>query len=110
VDTPESISREIIAIMKTMTAVFNSITDEASAKAAIPKITASRATMRDIASRAKKVKMPSKAAEAELEAKLGQEQAETMTAFAVARGKLLEKPELVAIVEPALAGMENDMK
>lgn len=110
VDTPESISREIMANMRAMTDAFNSITDNASAEAAIPKIQAARASMRDTASRAKKVRMPSRTAEAELQAKIGKEQQETMAAFFESRRKLDEKPELLAIIAPALEGIENDMK
>jgi len=108
VDTGESISREIMANMKVMAGIFEGITDEVSAKAAIPKIEASRAKMRDIAGRARKVKV-TKAEEAQVHAAIGNEQAEVMETLFKARAKLEEKPELLEIIKPALVGMENDM-
>lgn len=107
-DTVESVSRDMIANMKTMAGIMDGISDEASAKAAIPKIEAVRTSMRECASRAKPLKI-SPAEEKELEAKLGKDKVEAMQALMQARQKLDEKPQLLGIIAPALQGIENDL-
>lgn len=112
-EAAEAVNREIMKNMQAMGDVMGSITDEASAKAAVPKLGEIRASMRDAANRAKGVKINA-ADEKALEAKIGAERAKVMQSFMQSRAKLdavLEKnPELMDIIGPALDGMENDMK
>jgi hypothetical protein len=105
VDTPDTIKADIMANMKSMTAIFDGVTDEASAKAALPKIQAVRENMRGVAARARKVKV----SDAEKKMQPTKEEIATMTALQEAIAKLREKPALMEILAPALEGMENDM-
>lgn len=107
-DSPESIMKEIVANMNTMAEIFEGVKDEASAKAALPKIEDVRKKMRDVAGRAKNVKT-NPAGEKALQESMGKEMTGVMTRLMTARGKLEAKPELLKILEPALQGMENDM-
>lgn len=107
-DSPESIMKEIVANMNTMAEIFEGVKDEASAKAALPKIEEVRKKMRDVASRAKNVKT-NPAGEKALQESMGKEMTGVMTRLMTARGTLEAKPELLKILEPALQGMENDM-
>lgn len=107
-DTPASISKDIMANFNTMADIFESVKDEASAKAALPKIEAVRKNMRDVASRAKNVKA-SPADEKALQESMGKEMMTVMGRLGAAKEKLDAKPELLKILEPALKGMENDM-
>ncbi len=108
----EGITRDIMKNMKEMGEVMASITDEASAKAAVPKITAIRTNMREVAKRAQEAKV-TKNAEAELEKKIGAERTKVMQGLMDAKAKLdavlVQNPALIQIIGPALEGMENDM-
>ena len=84
-------------------------TDEASAKAAVPKIEAVRMKMRDCAKRARAVSMPGAATEQRLNATMLADQNEVMPSIAAANARLAAQPELMAIIGPALQGMENDL-
>jgi hypothetical protein len=107
-DTPESLSKEILANFNKMAAIFEGVTDEASAKKAVPEIEKVRASMRDIGQRAKTVKVNA-AGEQKLNEMMAKDGAAAMQRLMAARAKLEEKPELLAVLEPALQGMENDM-
>lgn len=112
-DTPATITNDIVANFKSMTDVFNSITDEASAKAAVPKIETIRASMRAVNARAKAVKV-SESEMAKFEAEGQKAMATAMPGLMAARMKLEEvfekNPAVKKIIEPALDGMEKDMK
>ncbi len=107
-DTPESISKEIMANFGKLADILESVTDEASAKAAVPKIEAVRASMREIAGRAKNVKT-NPATDKLLEDSMSKEMVGYQTRLGTAMGKIMTKPEVVKILEKALEGMENDM-
>jgi hypothetical protein len=108
-DTAESVSREIVANMKEMGAILNGITDEASAKAAVPKIEALRAKMRDAGQRAKKVPKIDSATEQKIGESMQAGVMEAMASIVAAQEKLSARPELLAIIEPAMKNMEDDL-
>lgn len=112
-DTPETISMEIVGNMKAMSEIFNTITDEASAKAAVPKIEAVRKNMRGVAARAKALPKMSDAEVKAFDAKMTTEMEGVMKTLMPARMKLQEvmdkNPEVLKILEPALTGMDQDM-
>jgi len=108
-DTPEKLGQDMVANMKEMGAILTSITDEASAKAAVPKIDAVRSKMRGCRDRAKKMPMPDAASEAKFNESMQTGMMEAMTAIGTAQARLANQPELLAIIEPAMQGMENDL-
>jgi len=112
-DNPTSISKEIANNMRAMTAVFNGITDEASAKAAVPKIEALRTDMRAVAARAKAMPKLNAAEMAEAETAAAKEMESVMKPLMESRAKLQDvfdnNPKVLEILTPALTGMENDM-
>ena len=108
-DTAERVFADMTANMKEMSAILTSITDEASARAAVPNNEAVRAKMRDCARRAKAVPKPDAATEQRLDEAMQAVQRDVMPAVASARQRLAAHPELMAIIAPALLGMENDL-
>jgi hypothetical protein len=108
-DTAENVARDMVANFKEMGAILTSVTDEASAKAAVPKIDAVRAKMRDCAKRAKAAPKIDSATEAKINEMLQTGAMEAMTTVAAAKQRLMTQPELMAIIEPAMRGMENDL-
>lgn len=108
-DTAEKVFADMSTNLREMSSILTSVTDEASAKAAVPKIEAVRIKMRDCAKRAKSVSMPDAATEQRLNAKMQAVQTEVMPSIAAANARLAAQPELMAIIGPALQGMENDL-
>ena len=108
-DTAQRVFGDMAANMKEMSAIMTSVTDEASAKAAVPKIDAVRAKMRDCARRARAVPRPDAATEQTLNDAMQAVQREVMPAIATAKERLAAQPDLMAIIAPALQGMENDL-
>ena len=108
-DTAEKVFADMTANMQEMSAILAGVSDEASAKAAVPRIDAVRTKMRDCARRARAVPMPDAAAEQRLNAAAEAMQHEIMPAVMADRQRLQARPELMAILAPALEGMENDL-
>ena len=108
-DTAEKVFADMTANMQEMSAILTDVTDEASAKAAVPKIAAVRARMRDCARRARVVPRPDAATEQRINEASLAVQREVMPAIASAQQRLATQPELMAIIAPALQGMENDL-
>jgi hypothetical protein len=108
-DTAQRVFADMSANMREMSAILTSVTDEASAKAALPKIDAVRAKMRDCARRARLVPRPDAATEQTLNAAMLAVQREVMPVIVTAKQRLAAQPELMAIIAPALQGMENDL-
>ena len=108
-DTAESISKEIVANMKEMGVILSSVADEASARAAVPRIEAVRAKMRDCGQRAKRVPKIDAATEQKIAAANQQGMTEAMEMIEAAQGRLLAKPELMKIIEPAMRNMGDDL-
>ena len=108
-DTAEKVFADMSANMHEMSAILASVTDEASARAAVPRIDAVRAKMRECATRARAVPKPDAAAEQKLDAASVAMQREIMPALLADRQRLQARPELMAILAPALQGMENDL-
>lgn len=108
-DTAEKVFADMSANLREMSAILTSVTDEASAKAAVPKIEAVRTKMRDCAKRAKTVRMPDAATEKRLNESMLAVTAEVMPSMAASQARLAAHPELMAIIGPALEGMENDL-
>ena len=108
-DTAQRVFADMTANMKEMSAILTSVTDVASAKAAVPKIDAVRARMRDCARRARLVPRPDAASEQTLNEAMLAVQRDVMPAIAAAKERLAAQPDLVAIIAPALQGMENDL-
>ena len=108
-DTAEMVFADMTANMKEMSAVLASVTDEASAQAAVPRIDAVRTKMRDCARRARAVPKVDAATEQRLNTAAEAMQREIMPALLAERQRLDARPELMAILAPALPGMENDL-
>lgn len=108
-DTAESVSKEIAANMKEMGVILNGITDEASAKAAVPKIEALRVKMREAGKRAKSVPKIDAATEKRIGEANQKAMAEAIESIAASQQKLMAHPELIAIIEPAMQNMEGDL-
>jgi len=108
-DTPEKLGQDMVANMKEMGAILTSITDEASAKAAVPKIEAVRAKMRGCRDRAEKLPKPDAATEEKLGAAMQAGMMEAMTSIGAAQARLASQPELLAIIEPAMQNMDDDL-
>lgn len=108
-DTAESVSKEIAANMKEMGEILTGITDEASAKAAVPKIEAVRAKMRDAGKRAKSVPKIDAATEKRIEEASRQSMTEAMESIGAAKARLMSRPELLEIIEPAMQNMQDDL-
>jgi hypothetical protein len=108
-DTAERVFGDMAANMREMSAILSSVTDEASARAAVPKIDAVRARMRDCARRARAVPRPDAATEQALNESVLAVQRDVMPAIATAKERLAAQPELMAVIAPALQGMEDDL-
>jgi hypothetical protein len=108
-DSAERVFADMTANMREMSGILTSVTDEASAKAAVPRIDAVRAKMRDCARRARAVRMPDAATRKQLDEAMQAIQREVMPAIVAARQRLAAQPPLMAILAPALQGMENDL-
>ncbi len=108
-DTAEKVFADMTSNMQEMSAILAGVTDEASAKAAVPRIDAVRANMRDCARRARAVPRPDAAAEGRINAASEAVQRDILPAILAARQRLEARPELMAILAPALQGMENDL-
>ena len=107
-DTPQSLSKEMMGNFNIMASILEGIDDEASAKGAVPKIDAVRASMRDIAKRSKGVKTDA-ATDKAISESMAKEMPAAQGRIAAALGKLVGKPEVMAILQPAMTGMENDL-
>jgi hypothetical protein len=108
-DAAAALFADMSANMREMVAILTSVTDEASATAAVPRIEAVREKMRDCARRAREMPKPDAATEARLNEDMQKLMAEVMPQMASAQARLAERPELMAILAPALQGMENDL-
>jgi len=108
-DTAEAVSRDMTANMKEMAAILTSVTDQASAKAAIPRIEAVRAKMQECGRRAKEVPPIDAATEQRIAQINEKDMNEAMQAIAAAQQRLINEPDLLAIIQPSLDGMENDL-
>jgi hypothetical protein len=75
----------------------------------VPRIEAVREKMRDCARRARDMPRPDAATEARQNEAMQALMAEVMPKIASAQARLADRPELMAILAPALQGMENDL-
>jgi len=108
-DTADIVSREVVANMRELGMILNGVTDETSAAAAVPKIKDARAQLRDAARRNKQVPKVD-AREAERIGRTMEAGARAAIAdIAAARTRLQARPDLLAIIEPALKNIENDL-
>lgn len=108
-DSADKLFADMSANMREMAAVLTSVTDEASARAAVPRIAAVREKMRDCAKRARELPRPDQATDERQNAEMQALMAEVMPQIAAAHARFAEKPEVMAIIAPALEGMENDL-
>lgn len=108
-DSAERVFADMSANLREMSAILTSVTDEASARTALPRIEAVRAKMRDCARRAKSVRRPDAATEKRIDEAMQTMQREVMPSIAAARQRLMAQPPLMAILAPALQDMENDL-
>ncbi|TNJ32928.1 hypothetical protein [Arenimonas terrae] len=108
-DTGDKLFADMSANMREMASILDSVTDEASARAAVPKIDAVREKMRDCARRARALPRPDAATEQRHNEQMQAVMQEVMPKIAGAHARFAEKPELMAILGPALEGMENDL-
>ena len=108
-DSAEKVFADMTANMQEMSAILASVTDKASAQAAVPRIDAVRTKMRDCARRARALPKVDAATEQRLDTAAEAMQREIMPAMLAERQRLQARPELMAILAPALQGMENDL-
>jgi hypothetical protein len=108
-DSGDKLFADMSANMREMAAILTSVTDEASATAAVPRIAAVREKMRDCARRARDLPRPDAATEQRQTAEMQALMEEVMPQIAAAQARFAQQPELMAIVAPALEGMENDL-
>ena len=108
-DESDRLFADMSANLREMSAILTSVTDEASAQAAVPRIEAVREKMRDCARRAREMPRPDAATEQRLNEDMQKLMAEVMPEIASAQARLAERPELMAIIAPAMQGMENDL-
>ncbi len=108
-DSAERVFADMSANMREMSAILASVTDEASAKAAVPRIEAVREKMRDCARRAKAVPRPDATDERRINEAALAIQREIMPSIIEARQRIAAQPPLLDILAPALQGMENDL-
>ena len=108
-DSGEKLFADMSANMRELASIMSSVTDEASAHAAVPRIGAVREKMRDCARRARDLPRPDAATEQRMNESMQAVMADVMPQIAAAHARLAEQPELIAILAPALEGMENDL-
>lgn len=108
-ETAEDVAKDMVANLKEMGAILTSVTDESSAKAAVPKIEAVRTRMRDCAARAKAVPQLDAAEDAKINQMMQAGMMEAMGTIGAAQERLMSQPDLMAIIQPAMEGMENDL-
>jgi len=108
-DSGDKLFADMSANLRELAAILTSVTDEASATAAVPRITAVREKMRDCARRARELPRPDAATEQRHSEEMQALMAEVGPQIASAQARLSQRPELMAILAPALEGMENDL-
>jgi hypothetical protein len=108
-DASDQLFADMSANMRELSAILTSVTDEASARAAVPRIEAVRESMRDCARRARDMPRPDAATEQRQNEAMQALMTEVMPQIASAQARLAERPELMEILAPALQGMENDL-
>ena len=108
-DTGDKLLADMSANLREMAAILTSVTDEDSAHAAVPRIAAVREKMRDCGRRARDLPRPDPATEARQNEAMQALMVEVMPQIAAAQARFAERPELMAILAPALQGMENDL-
>ena len=108
-DESDRLFADMAANLREMSAILTGVTDEASARAAVPRIEAVRESMRDCARRARDMPRPDAATEERQNQAMQELMAEVIPEIASAQARLAERPELMAILAPALEGMENDL-
>ena len=108
-DSAENVAKDMVANLNEMASILTSVTDEASAKAAVPKIEAVREKMRECAKRAKAVGKVDAATETKINEMMQAGMTQAMQSIAVAQERLAAQPQLMAIIQPAMQGMENDL-
>lgn len=108
-DTAESISKEIVANMKELGVILSGITDEASARSAVPRIEAVRVKMRDCGQRAKRVPKIDAATEQKIAQATQKDMTEAIGMIGAAQERLMAKPDLMKIIEPAMQNMDGDL-
>jgi hypothetical protein len=108
-DSAERVFADMSANLREMSAILTSVVDEGSAKAALPRIDAVRAKMRDCARRARAVSMPDAATQERLDRAMLEVQREVMPAIIAAKERLAARPDLMAILAPSLQDMDGDL-
>jgi hypothetical protein len=108
-DESDRLFADMSTNLRELATILTSVTDEASAHAAVPRIEAVREKMRDCARRARDMPRPDAATEERQNAAMQELMAEVMPKIASAQARLAERPELMAILAPAMQGMENDL-
>ena len=108
-DTGDKLFADMSANMREMAGILTAVTDEASAHAAVPKIAAVREKMRDCARRARELPRPDPATEERQNAEMQALMDEVLPQIAEAHARFAADPDVMAIIAPALEGMENDL-
>jgi hypothetical protein len=104
--THEDVAKDMISCMKDLTAALKDVKDEASAKAAVPKITAIRDRMLKIDEETKKMGEPPAAEKEQLTKKYESQMDEVGKAFFAEMTRVASDPKLA----PAMKALEDATK
>jgi hypothetical protein len=108
-DAADQLFADMSENMRELSRILTSVTDEDSARAAVPRIEAVREKMRDCARRARELPRPDAETEARQNAEVQALMEEVVPQIAAAQARIAQDPAILAILAPAMAGMENDL-
>jgi hypothetical protein len=108
-DAADQLFADMSENMRELSRILTSVTDEDSARAAVPRIEAVREKMRDCARRARELPRPDGETEARQNAEVQALMEEVVPQIAAAQARIAQDPAILAILAPAMAGMENDL-
>ncbi|KFN49193.1 hypothetical protein P873_12110 [Arenimonas composti TR7-09 = DSM 18010] len=108
-DAADQLFADMSENMRELAGILTGVTDEASARAAVPRIEAVREKMRDCARRARELPRPDAETEARQNAEMQALMEEVVPQIAAAQARIAQDPAILAILAPAMAGMENDL-
>ena len=109
-DTHESLANETVGLLNEFATVLEGVNDEASAKAAAPKLEAIGTKLSEMKKRVDALPKLSEAENKALEEKMQKEMGTFMGKMMGAAMKLAEKPEVQKILEEPMKKFQNSMK
>lgn len=109
-DTHEGLANETVGLLNEFATVLDGVSDEASAKAAVPKLEAISTKLSEMKKRVDALPKLSEAENKALEDKMQKEMGTFMGKFMGAAMKLANKPELQKILEEPMKKFQGSMK